>query len=96
MVYLAPHLGIESYFYLLIPFVSNNLYMNCIIYNHNSDQIELFSFSFGLIPLVAGVGGKLSRAVYLAPTWVYNYFLYLFLMLIQLVSNFLYRKLYHL
>ena len=23
--------------------------------------------SFGLIPLVAGVGGKLSRAVYLAP-----------------------------
>ena len=27
----------------------------------------LFSLSFGLIPLVAGVGGKLSRAVYLAP-----------------------------
>ena len=36
-------------------------------YNHNSSQIELFSLSFGLIPLVAGVGGKLSRAVYLAP-----------------------------
>ena len=30
-------------------------------------QIGLFSLSFGLIPLVAGVGGKLSRVVYLAP-----------------------------
>ena len=38
-----------------------------IIYNHNSSQIELSSLSFCLIPLVAGVGGKLSRAVYLAP-----------------------------
>ena len=36
-------------------------------YNHKSSQIELFSMSFGLIPLVAGVGAKLSRAVYLAP-----------------------------
>ena len=36
-------------------------------YNHNASQIELFSLLFGLIPLVAGVGGKLSRAVYLAP-----------------------------
>ena len=26
--------------------------------------------SFGLIPLVVGVGGKLSRAVYLTPTRV--------------------------
>ena len=31
------------------------------------NQIELFSLLFGLKPLVAGVGGKLSRAVYLAP-----------------------------
>ena len=35
--------------------------------NHNSSQIELFSLSFSFIPLVAGVGGNLSRAVYLAP-----------------------------
>ena len=36
-------------------------------YNHNSSQIELFSLSFGLISFVAGLGGKLSRVVYLAP-----------------------------
>ena len=34
---------------------------------HNSNQIALFSLSFGFIPLVAGVGGNLSRAVLLPP-----------------------------
>ena len=41
-----------------------------MVYNYNSSKIELFSLSFVLKPLVAGVGGKLFRVVYLAPTWV--------------------------
>ena len=45
-----PPIGYWKLFYLIIPLVLNYLYMNCIIYNHNSDQIELFSLSFGLIP----------------------------------------------
>ena len=36
-------------------------------YYHNLSQIELFSLSVGLILLVAGVGGKLSRAVFSCP-----------------------------
>ena len=64
-----PHLGIMfNFFLMLISLVSNFLYIKLYhLYNHNSSQIELFSLSFVLIPLVAGVGGKLSRAVYLAP-----------------------------
>ena len=69
-VYLAPHLGIMFNFF--------NTHFTCfklsvhevVSFNHNSSQIELFSLSFGLIPLVAGLGGKLSKAVYLTPTWV--------------------------
>ena len=38
-----------------------------INYLHNSSQIQLFSFSHWYICLVAGMGGKLSRPVYLAP-----------------------------
>ena len=34
---------------------------------HNSSQIQLFSLSDCSVCLVAGVGGKLSRPVYLAP-----------------------------
>ena len=63
------------------------------IYNHNSSQIVLFSLPFGFLPLVAGVGGKLSRAVYLAPhLGIESYFF----MLIPLVLNYLNMKLYHL
>ena len=36
-------------------------------YKHNSSQIQLFSLSDCSVCLVAGVGGKLSRPVYLAP-----------------------------
>ena len=61
-------------------------------------QVKLSCCLCCLISLtfVAGVGGggKLSRAVYLAPHLgiMFNFFL----MLISLVSNFLYMKLYHL
>ena len=39
----------------------------CIDYKHNSSQIQLFSLSDCSVCLVAGVGGKLSRPVYLDP-----------------------------
>ena len=42
--------------------------MRCIYYKHNSSPIQLFSLSDCSVCLVAGVGGKLSRPVYLAPT----------------------------
>ena len=75
-----------------IPLVSNYLKRVYNNSNHNSDQIELFSLSLGFIPLVAAVGGKLSRVVYLAPhLGIESNFL-----LIPLVSNYLYMKLYHL
>ena len=45
----------------------NYLIWRCINYKHNSSQIQLFSLSHCFVCLVAGVGGKLSRAVYLAP-----------------------------
>ena len=36
-------------------------------YKHNSSKLQLFSLSDCSICLVAGVGGKLSRPVYLDP-----------------------------
>ena len=39
----------------------------CINYKHNSSPIQLFSLSDGSVYLVVGVGGKLSRPVYLDP-----------------------------
>ena len=39
----------------------------CINCKHNSSQIQLFSLSDCSVCLVAGVGGKLSRPVYLDP-----------------------------
>ena len=39
----------------------------CINNKHNSSQIQLFSLSDFSVLLVAGVEGKLSRPVYLAP-----------------------------
>ena len=66
-------------------------------YNHNSSQIELFSLLFGFINLCCrgdgGGGGKLSRAVYLAP---HLGIMFIFLMLVPFVSNFLCMKLYYL
>ena len=66
VVYLAPHLGIM--------FNCFNAHSTCFKLSVHEvvsfiiiSQIELFSLLFGFLPLVAGVGGKLSRAVYLAP-----------------------------
>ena len=39
----------------------------CINNKHNLSQIQLLSLSDCSVCLVAGVGGKLSRPVYLAP-----------------------------
>ena len=39
----------------------------CINYKHNSSQIQLISLSDCSVYLVTGVGGKLSRPVYLDP-----------------------------
>ena len=39
----------------------------CINYKHNSSQIQLFSLLDCSVYLVTGVGGKLSRPVYLDP-----------------------------
>ena len=41
--------------------------LRCINNKHNSSQIQLLSLSDFSVCLVAGVGGKLSRPVYLAP-----------------------------
>ena len=49
----------------------------CIYFKHNSSQIQMFSLSDCSVCLVAGVGGKMSRPVYLAPTHLgikVNYF----------------------
>ena len=58
------------------------------------NKIQLFSFSDYSVCLVAGVGGKLSRLVYLAPhTPGYQS---KFILLILLILNYLYVKMYQL
>ena len=58
-VYLVPHPpGYQSKIIVPILLISNYL---------NSSQIQLFSLSDCSVCLVVGVGGKLSRPVYLAP-----------------------------
>ena len=67
-VYLAPHPpGYQSKSIVPILLILN--YLNVKIYKnkHNSSQIQLFSLSDCSVCLVAGVGGKLSRPVNLAP-----------------------------
>ena len=67
-VYLAPHPpGYQSKSIVPIRLILN--YLNVMMYKnkHNSSQIQLFSLSDCSLCLVAGVGGKLSRPVYLAP-----------------------------
>ena len=67
-VYLAPHLGIMfNFFNALFTCFKLSVHEVVSFIIIIKVQIELFSLPFGLIPLVAGVGGKLSRAVYFAP-----------------------------
>ena len=48
---------------LILNYLNVKMYKN----KHNSSQIQLFSLSDCSVYLVTGVGGKLSRPVYLAP-----------------------------
>ena len=68
LVYLAPRPGFGSgsvisqlllYHYLGI--------FSCKRYKHYFSQTDMFTSHFSLVTLVRGVGGKLSRLVYLAP-----------------------------
>ena len=61
----CPHLGIMFNFFNA-HFTCFKLSVHEVVSFIIIIQVKL-SCSFGLIPLVAGVGGKLSRAVYLAP-----------------------------
>ena len=66
----------------------------CTINIHNSSQIQLFSLSHCSVYLVAGVGGKLSRPVYLDPNKPeYKSKL---ILLILLILNYLNVKMYQL
>ena len=67
-VYLVPHPpGYQSKI-ILLSFLILSIWMWwCIHYKHTSSQIQLFSLSDCFVCLVVGVGGKLSRPVYLAP-----------------------------
>ena len=68
-VYLAPHpSGHQSRGIVPILLILNYLNVKrCINNKHNSSQIQMFSLSDCLVCLVVGVGGKLSRPVYLDP-----------------------------
>ena len=68
LVYLAPHLGFEpndvnSYF-VLYHYLG---IFSCKRCKHHFSQTEIFTSNISLVTLVRGVGGKLSRLVYLAP-----------------------------
>ena len=64
----------------------------CINYKHNSSEIQLFSLSDCSVYLVTGVGGKLSRPVYLAshPLGYHSKII----LLILLILNYLNVKMY--
>ena len=59
-------LGYQSKIILLILLILNYLNVKMYQYKHNSSHIQLFSLSQCSVYLVTGVGGKLSRPVYLA------------------------------
>ena len=94
-VYLAPHLlGYQSKIILLILLILIYLIVKMYQLKHNSIQIQLFSLSECSVCLVSGVGGKLSRPVYLdphPPEYQSNFFL-----LILLILNYLIVKMYQL
>ena len=68
LVYLAPRLGYGSYSVIIWFLLLHNLgILSCKRYKHYFSQIEMFTSNIILVTLVRGVGGKLSRLVYLAP-----------------------------
>ena len=67
-VYLAPHPpGYQSKIILLILLILIYLIVKMYQLKPNSSEIQLFSLSDCSVYLVTGVGGKLSRPVYLDP-----------------------------
>ena len=67
-VYLAPHpLRYQSKIILLILLILIYLIVKMYQTKYNSSQIQLISLSDCSVYLVTGVGGKLSRPVYVDP-----------------------------
>ena len=67
LVYLAPRLGFVSGSVISQFLLHHNLgIFSCKRYKHYFSQTEMFTSNISLFTLVRGVGGKLSRLVYLA------------------------------
>ena len=68
LVYLAPRLGFGSGSVISQFLLHHNLgIFSCKRYKHYFSQTEMFTSNISLVTFVRGVGGKLSRLVYLAP-----------------------------
>ena len=68
LVYLAPRHGFGSNSVISSFLLHHNLgIFSCKRYKHYFSQTEMFASNISLVTLVRGVGGKLSRLVYLAP-----------------------------
>ena len=68
LVYLAPRLGFGSNSVISSFLLHHNLGLfSCKRCEHYFSQTEMFTSNISLVTLVLGVGGKLSRLVYLAP-----------------------------
>ena len=68
LVYLAPRLGFVSGSVISQFLLHHNLgIFSCKRCEHYFSQTEMFTSNISLVTLVRGVGGKLSRLVYLAP-----------------------------
>ena len=68
LVYLAPCQGFASNSVISYFLLHHNLgIFSCKRYKHYFSQTEMFTSNISLVTLVRGVGGKLSRLVYLAP-----------------------------
>ena len=64
----CPHLSIDrTIFYDHFTCFKLSEYEVSISYGHYASQIKLYTLSFSFVCLVEEAGGKLSRAVYLAP-----------------------------
>ena len=68
LVYLAPRLGFASGSVISQFLLHHNLgIFSCKRCEHHFSQTELFTSNISLVTLVRGLGGKLSRLIYLAP-----------------------------
>ena len=68
LVYLAPRLGFGSNSVISSFLLHHNFWLfSCKRCEHYFSQTEMFTSNISLVTLVRGVGGKLSRLVYLAP-----------------------------